>query len=378
MKRLLIIGAGEMQVPIIKKAKQLGHYCIVSDINPEAPGFNFADKSVISSTFDKEKTLECAIANKIDGVLTTSDYPVRTVAYICEKLNLKGISTYSAKICTDKYKQRQAMLGYNFYNPKHFLISTDDDLTQIINNLEYPLIVKPIDSSASRGVTKVANKEELLNAINYAKQYSLHQKVIIEEFIDGLEYSVECITQDRNIHIIAITQKDTKGANNKYFVENKHIVPANISYNLENKIHKYVKQIIKIFKIDNSAIHAEIKISSKGIVLIELGARLGGDFITSDLIPLATGIDMLENAIRIALNEQVNITQTKSLYAGIKFVNTENYNNARDHITKNTDSIFKYELKPYKNVSLTNSLDRLGFIISCCENRKDLEKILNF
>ena len=378
MKRLLIIGGGEMQVPIIKKAKELKNYCIVSDFDPLAPGFKYADVCINVSTLDLNKTLEIAQKYKIDGVITTSDYPVRTLAYICDKTGLKGLSSYSAGICTDKFLQREILSSTKYYVPKHFMFSSVKEMQSHINDLSFPLIVKPIDSSASRGVSKVENREELIPAFNDALGFSHGEKVIIEEFIYGREYSVESLTQNNKTHVIAITQKSTNGSNNKYFVESRHIVPADLSGEEKSDIESYVRDIIKTLKINNSATHTEIKLSPKGIVMMEIGGRLGGDFITSDLVPLSTGIDMLDNIIKIALGEKINIKKTRSTFAGIRFINSDNYSNAKRIVDSKNKQIIKYNFKPYKNTQITNSLDRLGYVIACCPERKELEDLLNF
>lgn len=378
MKKLFILGGGEMQVPIIKRAKDLGIFCIVSDFNPDAPGFAYADVSLNISTLDFDKTLELAKLHSVDGILTTSDYPVRTVASVCEVLKLKGLSVYSAEICTNKFMQRKAMMASaEYYVPKHFLFSSVDEINISINNLAFPLIVKPIDSSASRGVSMVESTSELLKTFEVAMEYSLNKKVIVEEFVDGNEYSIESLTQNGTTHIIAITQKEVIGSENGFFVESKHVVPANITSKEEEELHKFVKDVIRILKIDNSATHTEVKLSSKGPVLIEIGARLGGDYITSDLVPLAIGVDMLENVIRIALNERINLTCDKSLFAGVRFVNSDNYNSVKGVIAQESEFIIRYELKEYKKILMTNSLDRLGYIIACSRSREELDRVLD-
>ncbi|MEL7588466.1 MAG: ATP-grasp domain-containing protein [Prolixibacteraceae bacterium] len=372
MKKLFIIGAGEMQVPIIKKAKEMGVFCIVSDFDPKAPGFELADLKLNISTLDFENTLTAAIQFKADGILTTSDYPVRTVAYVCEKIGLKGLSRYSAEACTNKYLQRTSVSASGIHMPKCYSLSSAEEINNYLNDLVFPLIVKPIDSSASRGVSKAINKEEFFTAFHHALNYSVEKKVIVEEFVEGPEYSVESLTQNGETHTIAITQKSTHGSDNRYFVESRHIVPADITATQEGEIQLYAKKVIEALKIDNCATHLEIKLSSKGPVMIEIGARLGGDYITSDLVPLATGVDMLKNVIKIALNEKIDVRKKKSQFSGIEFVTSENYNDAKRFILENKMSVIKYDLKPYKENPVTNSLDRLGYIIVTSDNRESL------
>ena len=290
---------------------------------------------------------------------------------------MNGLSVNAAKICTDKFAQREAMAQCGLYVPQNILVSSVAEIEDHKNSFIFPLIVKPIDSSASRGVKKVSTYNELIQAFNYAISYSRQKAIIIEQFIEGPEYSVESLTQNGQTYVIAITEKYTSGSEGNYFVEDQHIIPADLLPQQEPVICEYIKKIIKGFKIDNSATHAELKLTENGPVLIEIAARLGGDFIASDLVPLATGVDMLENVIKIALNETINIASNKSLYSGIRFINSYNYKIAEALIAQKKDFIVRYELKPYKETLITNSFDRLGYIIATATERDDIIKFLN-
>ncbi len=369
-----------MQIPVIKKVQELGYICIVADQDENAPGFQYADFNYIVSTLDYDGILSIATKNNIDGILTTSDLPVRTVAYVCERLDLNGLSRKAANICTDKFMQREILSNCNqkIIVPKHVLIQSSDNITNKIKNLEFPLMVKPIDSSASRGVSKINNIVDLEYAYQHAMQYSKNGKVIIEEFIEGPEYSVESITLNGRSFIIAITEKTIYQTNGTSFVESRHVIPAELENNKKREIEEFVKFVSREFDINNCATHTEIKITKNGIVLIEMAARLGGDYITSDLVPLATGVDMLKNIIHISINEPINICESKKMYAGIQFIDANSYKIAKDFITKNGNKLFRYELKPFKDTAIRSSLDRLGYIIASNKSRKDLIKILDF
>ena len=300
MKKILIIGAGEIQVPVIKKAKEMGLFVITTDFDPNAPGFKYSDVSEVVSTVDLEKNLNVAKKYKIDGVLTTSDLPVNTVAYICEKLSLNGLSIESAKVSTNKYLLRKVLKKNGLKTPNFAIVYDKNELKSIINKFKFPIVMKPIDSSASRGVVKVFSEEELYKEYDESIKYSKSKKVILEEFIDGNEYSVECLIQNGNINIIAITEKTVTGE--PYFVEIRHVIPANLEQGKIDEVNKLVNDVVNIIGLDNSAAHIELKISSEGPTIIEVGARLGGDYITSDLVPLATGTNMLENIIKISIS----------------------------------------------------------------------------
>jgi biotin carboxylase len=379
LKKILIIGAGIMQVPIIKKCKKLGYKTVITDVNKNAPGMCLADIALAIDTLDKDSTLKAARKYKIDGVITTSDYPVRTLAYLCRKLKLNGISEDAAEKCTNKYFLRESLRKNKINCPKYWRAKTLRELNLIKKELFYPLIVKPVDSSASRGVLKVSNYSKLKKAFKSAKKYSKCGIVIIEEFLEGSEYSVESLTQSGKTVIVAITEK-TVSPSRSYFVEDRHIISANITKKNEDRIKSLVKQAIKAIKLNNCATHTELKLTFRGPIIIEIGARLGGDYITSDLVPLSTGVDMLKNIINISIGRKINTKKTRSKYAGIQFINSRNYYQVKKHLKKIRldEGLINSKLEKYKRITLKSSLDRLGYFICVGNSRKQLMKLLNY
>ena len=225
----------------------------------------------------------------------------------------------------------------------------------------FPCIVKPIDSSASRGVSIAENPDDLRNAIDYAFDFSKSETVLVEQFIEGREFSVETITQNKETTIIAITEKHL--IDNGYFVENTHIEPANITASENELIKMEVMNAIASIGLDNAPSHTEVKLWNGKVFIIEIACRLGGDYITSDLCPLSTGVDMLENLVRISLGEKVNVNHKKSRCAAVQFINNFNYERCKSYIEHNKDNIVRYEIQPYSDKTIKNSLDRLGYII---------------
>jgi carbamoyl-phosphate synthase large subunit len=285
MKRILILGAGEMQLPIIQKAKQMGVYTIVADFDPTAPGLSLADEKALISTIDLEKVLQLAKEKHINGILTTSDYPVNIVARVAKELNLKGMSIDVAELCTNKYLQREFFQINGIKTPKFKLITDSNDLNQITH---FPSIIKPIDSSASRGVKKVNSDNELRRQYNIAVQFSRQAKVIVEDYIFGREFSIETYTQEGITMIVAMTEKITKGEEIGFFVEDTHIIPARITSIEKSLINEEVLKTINTMKINNCPTHTEVKLNKNGVFIVEIACRLGGDYITSDLVPLST------------------------------------------------------------------------------------------
>lgn len=378
-RKILILGAGTIQLPVIQKASQMGLETIVADYNSEAPGRKFADKFLEISTIDKEGVLKAARELKVDGILTTSDYPVNVVSYASEALGLCSMSTEVAAICTDKYRQRTLMRERGIKTPFFKLCSRDEKLDSF---KDFPYIVKPCDSSASRGVRKVFNREDLEAAFEDAMSNSLSGKVLIESFIEGREFSVETLSQGGVTTVITITEKLTKGEDKGYFVEDTHIEPARISPEEWETISREVVAATSAIGFDNCPSHTEVKLNADGAWIIETACRLGGDYITSDLVPLSTGVDMLENLIRLSLGEKTDPERKFSKFSAVQFVNQENYTVCKDFIESGNACpegcrLVRSELWPRHDRVIKSSLDRMGYLIFQSDTLQALETVLN-
>jgi carbamoyl-phosphate synthase large subunit len=370
----MIIGAGTMQVPVIERASQMGHFVISIDIDENAPGNKYCNTSLKIDTHDLFSISEAAIENNIDGILTTSDYPVRSVAYVSRKMGLHGLTEQAAQLCTDKYLLRKHLSKHGFRVPGFLIINEYKSLTA---ELTFPLIVKPVDSSGSRGVNKINYLNQLKEAFNYAKSFSSSGKVIIEEFIEGREFSVETLTQDHLTHVIAITEKTVEGKNSDFFVETRHVIPAAITDQEYCLISSYVTEVLKSIGLNDSSGHTEVKLYNKEVWIIEIGARLGGDYITSDLVPLSTGVDMLENIIRISLGLRIDPIHKHSSFAGIQFADSNNYYKIKAFIKKQHSSLKKYHMEEFREIALENSLCRLGYFIVSSSDLGELLDLLD-
>lgn len=375
MKTVIILGAGEMQIPVIKKVNELGYCSIALDYDKDAVGLKYANKSYVVSSTDVDKVLEVAQKENADALLTTSDYPVNVVAAVSKTMGLVSMSKEVANICTNKFLQRKVFSTYGINSPEYFLVSGNGISVEKYNN--YPYIVKPVDSSASRGVKKVNDSNELLNAIEEAKEYSRSGQVLIEQFIGGKEFSVETLTQNGETTIVSITEKLVIGEEYGYFVEDTHIEPARITKEEWQLIENEVVKALEAIQIDNSPSHTEVKLWNGKPYIIETACRLGGDYITSDLVPLSTGIDMLANLVRLSVGESIDRNRTLNKVACVQFLNVQNYNRCCAFIESNDPHIIRYEIKPYRNKRIENSLDRLGYIIVQCEDYSELRDILD-
>lgn len=376
MKRIMVVGAGSFQVPIINKCKEAGLYVIATDRDETAPGLILADQALIIDTNDRESTLAAAQKYGIEAIVTTSDYPVRTVSYVAEKMGLFGPTVDAASISTNKYRLREVLFANGIPGPRYVLLKDANEIERC-RRLSFPVVIKPTDSSASRGVSKVESFEDLYQKYSEALSFSKNNEVLVEEFIEGNEFSIEVLIQNKQYYIVTITEKTTSGE--PYFVEERHIVPAGIS-NLEyTEIKDMVIRTLQAIGLDNSAAHVEIKLTKQGPRVIEVGPRLGGDYITSDIVPLATGVDMLENAIRIALGRPVDVIPKCSRNSAVQFItpfNTEKFENRYAKFKQDARVVAISFEGEKKGEVLRNSFDRSGHYICVCENRRELDELI--
>ena len=308
MKKLAILGASDFQNPIILKAKEMGLETHAFAWECGDIGEKTADIFHPISIADKEKILEVCQKEGISGITTCgSDFAVVCINYVAEKMGLSGNPTSTTFQCTNKFAMREALKIGGVPVPGFVKMKADDTDPDSLMALNFPLIVKPTDRSGSRAIHKVTNQEELQAAIKNAIETSFSKEAIVEEYIDGPEYSCESITKDGVHHTLAITKKFTSGA--PYFIEIGHIQPSDISEELYPKVVAQIHKALTALGIRNSASHAEFRLQPDGTVqFMEIGARMGGGCIGSDLTMLSTGIDFLKATIQVALGEEPDLT----------------------------------------------------------------------
>lgn len=381
MKKLLIIGASILQLPAIKKAKEMGLYVAVLDFNPNAIGIPYADEYFNASTMDENAVLEVAKEFKPDGIMTlATDMPMRGVAKVSDTLGLHSISYETAVKATDKYDMIKAFEEHNVPAPWFYLVKGFDELVSLKDKINYPCIMKPTDNAGSHGVVKIHSYEELLDKYEYSHGCSRRGNVIVEEYLDGDEVSVEVMVVDGKVNVLQITDKLTTGA--PYFVEMGHSQPSRLDVEIQNKIKDVAERSCKAIGINKGPAHVEMKVTSQGEPkMIELGARMGGDNITTHLVPLSTGIDMVECTIRIALGETVDVTPTLNCGSAIR------YFEAPFGKIKSIEGVEEaLKIDGVKQISFTKNVgdestpihcsnDRIGFVIAQAETAEKAVKV---
>lgn len=316
-EKIAVLGANEPLIPFYRQAKALGYEIIGIATENGAVCKQYCDKFYPVSFADKDKVVEICHNEKVDGIISFSlESALPCVTYVAKKLGLISNSEDSIKLTQSKFAQRQALESSGIPVPKYYLIENEEDLSKV--KCRFPVIVKPVDSGGSQGICKVESPDNLSESYKYAVEYSRSSKAIVEEFVDGREFSVEYISHQGKHYFLQITDKVTSGA--PRFVEMQHHQPANIPESVWNRIKMMVERALTALKIENSASHTEIKWTSYDeLYIIETGARMGGDHITSDLVRLSTGYDFVEGAINLAIGKFDIPTFPKPMFSGVYF-----------------------------------------------------------
>lgn len=308
MKKIMILGANNFLVPLIKTSKRLGFWTIVASPNEKEPGFKYADEKVIVDLCDKNAVLEAAQKLKIDGVISDqAETPVRTQAFVANKMGLPGIGEDKAELFTNKYMMREKCREIGIDTIKYKLVDNVNDVAKFYEQIGKPMIMKPIDSAGSRGVVKIEDVQTIYDQFDYSKDASKTGKVIIEEYIPGKELLIDGVVFN-GIYQTLICGEYIKCNIPGIFSEYMGKYPAEITDNQLNEVNKLVKKIIEGFGLPWGRTHTEVKINDNGIWLMETAARGGGRYISSGIVPMKTDFDSCEFLLKACVGEITEIS----------------------------------------------------------------------
>lgn len=380
MPSILIIGASILQLPAILKAKEAGYYTIVTDLNPNAMGIAYADKFYNVNTIDEDGTAALAERIRPDGIMTlATDLPMRSLAAATSRIGLPGISYETAVKATDKGEMIKAFEEAGVEHPWYFILKNKEDLKKVLHQITYPCVIKPTDNAGNRGVSYAQNEAELVSLYDYSHENSHSGDVIIEEYMEGQEVSVEIIVYHGEVHILAVTDKLTQGK--PYFVEIGHSEQSQLGDTNVERIKDLAKRAVKAIGIDNSPAHVEIMLTKDGPKMVELGARMGGGCITTHLVPLATGIDMIKSVMDLAMGKSPDVTPKFDKGSALRhIVGVEGEIVSVDGLDDARAMPGVIEVTMLKHVGdkvnyFKNGADRIGYVISQGKDAADAVKI---
>ena len=309
MKKILILGAGIYQVPLIKTAKRMGLYTIVASIPGNYPGFELADKVCYENTTDVPKILDIARTEKIDGIVTAgTDVAVITIGEVCDRLGLTGLSAEAAAIATDKLRMKTCYEKYGVRTARFRRISFDDvDYADLVAELTLPVMFKSVDSSGSRGIVKVSDPAEFEAARKTVLENTRSDYFIAEEFIDGEEFGAQAFVRNGEVQFILphgdyVFKGDTG-------VPIGHFAPYDLSPEVLEDARRKLRLAIQAMELDNCAINADFIMKDGQTYVLEIGGRSGATCL-AELVSIYYGFDYYEKILRTALGEDVDFSQT--------------------------------------------------------------------
>lgn len=380
MKKVLVIGAGEYQIPLIKRLKELGHtvYCI--DGNPNAPGLRYSDAFETIDVCDKEACSVYAEKIGIDAVMTYgATITLPTVAYIGNRFGLPALNEKTAEISKSKFAIKQCLAngGLNINGDFFSLKDASEKASKIIN---VPCVIKPSDGSGSKGVSIVTDKSEIDTAIKYAFDSARFGEIYVEGFIDGEEYSAEVFCGNGQKYVYAIV-KTTFYYDSNNELQYGHRVPSGLPHDIEREIETEVLKATDALEITMGSVNFDVIVSNenKKPYIIDVGIRIGQNLIASHMIPLSRGVSELDSIISLSLGEKADLapkyrkciaTRLLIYFPGViseikDYSDIIGTNNIIDVVLrKGVGDI----LKPYKEKS-----DSCGWVLTCGNTPDDAE-----
>ena len=328
MKKILLLGGAMQQIPSILKAKELGYYTITCDYLPDNPGHKLADEYHNVSTTDLEGVLALAQDLKIDGIVAyASDPAAPTAAYVAEKMGLPGNPFESVNLLTQKDLFRNFLTTHGFTVPKASGFDSYEEAVKTIDVFKFPVMVKPVDSSGSKGVVKVYDKGELKAAVDEALSYSRRKRFIIEEFIvkKGYQVSGDGFSVNGKLVFTSYGNELYSGKGTREYVALGEFWPSELTPEQKNKVDAELQKLITALGMKTSAYNIEVILDrDDNVYILELGPRNGGSYIPQ-LIQYATGVDMVEYTLRAAVGEDVStlkMTDTKGFWSNYMILST--------------------------------------------------------
>lgn len=383
MKKLMILGAGIYQVPLIKTAKAMGLHTIVVSIPGNYPGFELADQIYYENTVDYEKILEIAKAESIDGIITAgTDVAVITIGKVCDEMHLRGISFEAAVNASNKreMKERYEAAGVRTARFREISVETPaDEILSQIEGLQFPLIFKAVDTSGSRGIMRVDSPAEFSAARDNVLKYTRDSYYLIEEFIEGDEFGAQAFVEDGELQFILphgdyVFHGDTG-------VPVGHFAPFDMGEDAISDAKVQLALAAKAMGLDNCAINADFIMRDGKTYVLELGGRSGATCL-AELVSIYYGFDYYEKMIRVALGEKVSFESSMAVPNASKLLLSDTTGKIRSIVNDNRvggdlcDIHFDYAPGDHVNAFHVGP-DRIGHVITKGDTLEDAVRLLD-
>lgn len=392
---LMILGASNAQINAIKRVKAMGLQCLVTDYYKNPIGKQYANFHEIASTFDSKATLEAAKKYKINGIMTVgTDQPVLTVAKVAKALNLPSfLPVETAYKVTNKKAMKQLFSENNIPTVEYRIIHqgfSDKEL----ENLSFPVVVKPLDSQGQRGIYVLSNEDEIRNCFEQVLSFSRGKEILVESYYPSDEITISGWVKDKKAKILTITDRISFKEKDKIGICLSHEFPSKYLKSNKQELENITDSIVKAFNIENGPIYFQMLIGNEGIKVNEIACRIGGAY--EDLvIPLLTDVDILKMVIDFSTNNKNNDSIYNNLINIYDIEKNNKYSSVQLFFLKEgiiSKMTPEDEIKSLKGVysigynykvgdkisKIQNATARAGYVIVTGSNKGDLsENIIN-
>lgn len=311
MKKILLLGGSAQQLVVIEMAKQLGYFTVLCDYLEDNPGQYVADQFYLVSTTDKDAVLEVAKKEEVSGVLAyASDPAAPTAAYVAEKLNLPGNPYKSVELLCNKDQFRDFLSENGFCTPKAKGYSDISEAKKDIKegSFKFPLIVKPVDSSGSKGVSQIDSADEIKDKLENAMSFSHDKKIIVEEYVEKFGYQIagDGLSVNGELVFRCFANDHFNARCENPFVPISASFPYNMPEEIQNKIHKEIQRLLSLLDMQTCTYNFDMRIDEQyNVYLMEVAPRDGGNYIPQ-IIEYATGVNLVEYSVRAAMGEPID------------------------------------------------------------------------
>lgn len=319
-KTLIVVGAGQLQIPLIETALEMGLKVIPFDMSADAPGMKLVQESVIMSTRDIDgcarEAKKLGLKQKVHGVITAGTDASKAVSAIAAALDLPGIRYNDAEAASNKVLMRKRLRQHGVPVPDFFPVWSLKEARDAIDEIGTPAVIKPAENMGARGVVKITGREEVASRYKHAKKFSTTGELILESFMPGPELSVDALAYNGEIWITGIADRVISGE--PYFIELGHNMPSSQPDSVLREVELVMKNAIRAIGIENGAAKGDIKVTPDGVKIGEIAARLSGGWMSAKTFPYASGVNLLEAAIRIALGEHPGSLEHKQKLVSVE------------------------------------------------------------
>jgi biotin carboxylase len=320
-RTICIVGAGAEAADGIAVARRMGLHVVATDADPEAPGFAVSHDRILASTYDVDATV-AAVADyhrrvrRVDGVLCiASDVPL-TVAHVARAIGVPGLTLETARLASDKLAMKERLAADGVQIPAFAPVASARELGERVARHGLPLVVKPVDSRGARGVLRLDADVEIGWAYAFAKRHSPSGRVMVERFLDGPQVSTESLVVDGTVHTVGMSDRNYELLERfaPHMIENGGALPTRHGDATRRAIHELVARAAGSLGIENGVVKGDVVVHDGVPHIIEVAARLSGGRFCSHEIPLATGVDWVRHAIRVALGERPTAEELRPRY----------------------------------------------------------------